>query len=152
MADLARFERATSTFAELRSHSAELQVPTLSIANCQLPICYRPKHRLHTDQSEIDNWQSAMSWRKARESNPTRTKPPQFSRLFDTLCCRAFRKVWQGRPDLNRESRFWRPMVCQLAYIPKSFLVHVVGLAPTKSLRTPDFEGGCFCYSATHAK
>ena len=53
-------------------------------------------------------------------------------------------KVWQGRSDLNRESRFWRPMVCQLAYIPKIFLVHVVGLAPTKSLRTPDLQSGAF--------
>ncbi|MDX6384789.1 MAG: hypothetical protein QOK48_2362 [Blastocatellia bacterium] len=35
--DLARFERATSTFAESRSDSTELQVRTLSIANCQLP-------------------------------------------------------------------------------------------------------------------
>ena len=35
-------------------------------------------------------------------------------------------------------------MVCQLAYIPKSFLVHVVGLAPTKSLRTPDLQSGAF--------
>ncbi len=26
---------------------------------------------------------------------------------------------WQGRSDLNRESRFWRPMVCRLAYIPE---------------------------------
>ena len=31
--------------------------------------------------------------------------------------CRS--RCWQGRSDLNRESRFWRPMVCQLAYIPK---------------------------------
>src|SRR6266550_8916878 len=63
-------------------------------------------------------------WRKARESNPTRSKPPQFSRLLDSLYCRAFQvtcwsgNYWQGRSDLNRESRFWRPMVCQLAYIP----------------------------------
>jgi hypothetical protein len=35
-------------------------------------------------------------------------------------------------------------MVCQLAYIPKIFLVHVVGLAPTKSLRTPDLRSGAF--------
>ena len=28
----------------------------------------------------------------------------------------------------------------------------MVGLAPTKSLRTPDFGGGCFCCSAIHAK
>ena len=39
---------------------------------------------------------------------------------------------WQGRSGLNRESRFWRPMVCRLAYIPEETLVHVVGLAPTK--------------------
>jgi hypothetical protein len=36
VADLARFERATSTFARSRSNSAELQVQ--SISDCQLPI------------------------------------------------------------------------------------------------------------------
>ena len=39
LVDLARFERATSTFARSRSDSAELQVLTFSIANWQLPIC-----------------------------------------------------------------------------------------------------------------
>src|SRR5712671_4797298 len=38
-------------------------------------------------------------WRKARESNPTRAKPPQFSKLLDSLYCRAFLKTWQGRSD-----------------------------------------------------
>src|SRR6266566_7560545 len=38
LVDLARFERATSTFAESRSDSAELQVQTFSIANCRF-VC-----------------------------------------------------------------------------------------------------------------
>jgi hypothetical protein len=29
-------------------------------------------------------------------------------------------KTWLGRPDLNRESRAWNPMVCRLAYAPKN--------------------------------
>ena len=41
---------------------------------------------------------------------------------------------WQGRSDLNRESRFWRPMVLPVSLHPYGNLVHVVGLAPTKSL------------------
>ena len=41
LVNLARFERATSTFAEPRSYSAELQVQTFSIANCRLPNCVR---------------------------------------------------------------------------------------------------------------
>ena len=36
------------------------------------------------------------TWRKARESNPTRTKPPQFSRLLDSLYCRAFQVFGKG--------------------------------------------------------
>jgi hypothetical protein len=39
LVDLARFERATSTFAQSRSYSAELQVQAFPIANWQLPIC-----------------------------------------------------------------------------------------------------------------
>ena len=35
-------------------------------------------------------------------------------------------------------------MVCQLAYIPKEELVHVVGLAPTKSERTLDLQSSAF--------
>ena len=35
-------------------------------------------------------------------------------------------------------------MVYRLAYIPEETLVHVVGLAPTKSLRTPDLQSGAF--------
>jgi hypothetical protein len=38
LVDLARFERATSTFAESRSHSAELQVHRLWIADFGLLI------------------------------------------------------------------------------------------------------------------
>jgi len=33
-------------------------------------------------------------------------------------------------------------MVCRLAYIPGLELVHAVGLAPTKPLRTPDLQSG----------
>ena len=40
LVDLARFERATSTFAESRSDSAELQVQAFAIANCRLPIAH----------------------------------------------------------------------------------------------------------------
>ena len=47
-------------------------------------------NRCHTVRRRLRNW------RKARESNPTRTKPPQFSRLLDSLNCRAFQvKVGQ---------------------------------------------------------
>ena len=66
--------------------------------------------------------------------------------VFRTSCApprTAFRMNWLGRPDLNRESRVWNPTVCQLAYAPK-LLVHVVGLAPTKSERPLDFEGDAF--------
>ncbi len=42
-------------------------------------------------------------------------------------------KVWLGRPDLNREPRVWNPMVA-VSLRPRRFLVHVVGLAPTKSV------------------
>ena len=38
LVDLARFERATSTFAESRSISAELQILRLRIAECGLRI------------------------------------------------------------------------------------------------------------------
>jgi hypothetical protein len=38
---------------------------------------------------------------------------------FQNLLIVIFAKCWQGRSDLNRESRFWRPMVCRLAYIPE---------------------------------
>ncbi len=31
-----------------------------------------------------------------------------------------FAQRWLGRPDLNRESRVWNPMVCRLAYAPKN--------------------------------
>ena len=40
-------------------------------------------------------------------------------RISDLLLALCRSRCWQGRSDLNRESRFWRPMVCRLAYIPE---------------------------------
>ena len=50
--DLARFERATSTFAESHSDSAELQVQRFGIAECGLRIYETPISIL---QSAISN-------------------------------------------------------------------------------------------------
>ena len=54
-----------------------------------------PMRGLATDSTLSDS-----CWWKARESNPTRTKPPQFSRLLDSLYCRAFRKL-AGAPGFE---------------------------------------------------
>jgi hypothetical protein len=90
LADPARFERASSTFARSRSNSIELQARRISNLNCEIRIAGRPiafessKFAIRNPQFEI------LIWRKARESNPTRSMPPQFSRLLDSLYCRAF--------------------------------------------------------------
>ena len=59
LVDLARFERATSTFAQSRSDSSELQVQTFSAADCQLPICMWTKMTFHLERP-IGNWQSKI--------------------------------------------------------------------------------------------
>jgi hypothetical protein len=65
LVDLARFERATSTFAELRSNSAELQVLRFRIANFGLWI-----RRNRTNlQSAFCNQQSTIAWRRRQELN-----------------------------------------------------------------------------------
>ena len=121
--DPARFERATSTFAESRSDSTELQVrrnwyghplkgvSDPSILEPNLPAArstIRTQATAETERFErSQDFSRHLSgvlpyqlgdiskWRKARESNPKRTKPSQFSRLLDSLYCRAFRKDWQ---------------------------------------------------------
>ena len=60
LVDLARFERATSTFAKSRSISSELQVLRLLIAECGLPITdWRAEtNSFDNPHSEIRNPQS----------------------------------------------------------------------------------------------
>ena len=74
--------------------------------------------------------------------------------VFKTSCAppRATFQIWLGRPDLNRESRVWNPMVCRLAYAPRK--LGACGRTRTHEGQSspPDFEGGCLCCSATHAK
>jgi hypothetical protein len=56
MVDLARFERATSTFAESRSHSAELQIPGnfgLRISDCGIEMLPLEKNKIRNPQSAI---------------------------------------------------------------------------------------------------
>ena len=79
-------------------------------------------------------------WRKGQDSNLQATRAVVFKttalpvrlpfhtrlRISDcglrswALCSWPFALYWQGRSDSNRESRFWRPAVCQLAYVPKA--------------------------------
>jgi hypothetical protein len=68
--------------------SAELQVQNgFRIWNFEMRIfAIRETEEIRNPNFAIRN----SDWRKARESNPTRTKPPQFSRLLDSLYCRAF--------------------------------------------------------------
>ena len=64
--------------------------------------------------------QREAGWRKVKESNP---RGVLLGLVFKTSCAppRATFQVWLGRPDLNRESRVWNPMVCRLAYAPIDF-------------------------------
>src|SRR5438045_7880053 len=60
LVDLARFERATSTFAESRSDSAELQVLRFGISECGSWI---------RKQSAFCSPQSTIGWRKGQDLN-----------------------------------------------------------------------------------
>jgi hypothetical protein len=140
--DLARFERATSTFAESRSDSTELRV--LSISDCGFRIADLRGSR----QSAFCIPQSSMVWRRRSESNAHRISPGRLatcchtvrrrlqiggrlgSRTLHGLSRHSFQdcltrssvgpslRNWQGRSDLNRESRFWKPMVCPVSLHP----------------------------------
>ena len=65
LVDLARFERATSTFAESRSNSPELQVLRLPIAESGL----RRSPRESGDNPHFLNPQSAIGWRRRQDLN-----------------------------------------------------------------------------------
>ena len=129
--------RLLSRMSDCRMRIADWQTRQIISAN--------PPSEIRNQQSFIP--QSAIVWRKARESNPTRSKPPQFSGLFDSLYCRAFLKFWQGCFDfglriadcgLRTLGQADPKQVILPIRIPHSEirnrLVHVVGLAPTKSL------------------
>lgn len=144
LVDLARFERATSTFAESRSDSAELQVrdssggeraaltatsavarshpETLAEAAGVEPAhamrgdlanrCHTIRRRLRKDMPHPLPPVVLTIWRKVKESNP---RDALLGLVFKTSCAppRATFQIWLGRPDLNRESRVWNPMVCR---------------------------------------
>ena len=92
LVDLARFERATSTFAGSRSNSTELQVRRLAEMERFERSQDFSRHLSGVLPYQLGN---ISNWRKATESNRTRTSPPQFSRLLDSLYCRAFQKKFQ---------------------------------------------------------
>ena len=72
MVDLARFERATSTFAESRSDSAELQVRELAEAAGLEPAHAKRgdlANRCHTVRRRLQ----IVNWRKGQDSNPQAT-------------------------------------------------------------------------------
>ena len=95
MVDLARFERATSTFAESRSHSAELQVRRLAEATGVEPVHAMRgdlANRCHTIRRRLPK-----DWRKAKESNP---RDAMLGLVFKTSCApprTAFRIGWDAR-------------------------------------------------------
>jgi hypothetical protein len=131
LVNLARFERATSTFAESRSHSAELQVRDSSggerAALTATSAVARSHHRnlaeaaglepAHAVRGDLANRchtvrRRLRDWRKVKESNP---RDVLLGLVFKTSCAppRATFQIWLGRPDLNRESRVWNPKVCR---------------------------------------
>ena len=149
LVDLARFERATSTFAGSRSNSPELQVLTFWTFRVLIADLSLGKTTLRLEsQSQIGNRKSAMRWRRRSESNAHEISPGKLatcchtirrrlqiggrlgSRTLHGLSRRSFQdclthstvgpslNFWQGRSDLNRESRFWRPMVLPVSLHP----------------------------------
>ena len=166
LVDLARFERATSTFAGSRSNSPELQV--LQFADCglrtdgpgQVISTFRIlKSAISNRLAEAAGVEPARALRDglanrchtvrrrlltrisdcglASRDNPhSEIRSPQSiggrlgSRTLHGLSRRSFQdclthstvgpslNFWQGRSDLNRESRFWRPMVLPVSLHP----------------------------------
>ncbi len=128
--DLARFERATSTFAESRSDSAELQVrmnwyghPRRGVSDPSFLAPNLPAARstIRTQaMAEMERFERSQDFSrhlsgvlpcqlgdisKIGGRLGSRTlhglKPPQFSRLLDSLYCRAFLKSLAGTPGFE---------------------------------------------------
>lgn len=151
LVDLARFERATSTSAESRSDSAELQVPK----NLAEAAGVEPAHAMRGD---LANRCHTIRRRLHRLAEGTGVEPAsdQCAVVFKTTAL-PVRLPFQTFLIAD-----WRlPIIFELARATnwKSTIGNRQCSGACGRTRTnegqsspPDFDGGCFCCSAKHAR
>lgn len=154
MANPARFERATSTFAESRSYSAELRVLEC-LAETEGLEPSQDCSRLFEPSSAATVSPRLQFWRRVRDSNSQAHLARQFSGLRPYQLGLTLRKIiWQERQDLNPHELVWNQSGYPYLTLLHVDLMHGEGFEPPSALQENSSSTGWRIQpdSATRAK